>query len=688
MVSEQVASMRWYKHSDIVVAAAVMGMVVMMVIPLPTFLLDFLLTINITFSLIILLVSIYNSEPLQFSSFPTLLLIMTIFRLSLNVSSTRLILLNGYAGDVIHQFGQFVIGGNPVVGFIIFLILIIIQFIVITKGAERVSEVAARFTLDAMPGKQMSIDADLNAGLITDKEAIERRRRIQGEADFYGAMDGASKFIKGDAIAAIIIVLINIIAGFAIGMLQKDMSLTQALGTYTLLTVGEGLVAQIPALLISTATGITVTRAASSDINLGQEFSSQLLNRPRALLIASAALAFMALLGMPRVPFLTLAVVLAVTAYFTNQAQNQQETEMIERAQDQEVEEIKKPENVVSLLQVDVLELEMGYSLIPLVDVNQGGDLLDRVVMIRRQCALELGIVLPPIRMRDNMQLKPNNYILKIKGVEVANGELLLDHYLAMNSGLTENDIQGIDTVEPAFGLPAKWIPASVREDAELAGYTVVDTSSVVATHLTEVIKSHAYEILGRQDVQHLLDNIKKTHPVVVDELIPALLSLGEIQKVLSGLLRERVPVRDLVTILEALADNARITKDTDMLIEYVRQALARNIVKLYVDANGTLNVITLDPAVEQTIRESIQSTDHGSFVALDPEKAQAIFKSLSTVVEEATERGFSPIILCAPVVRIYFKKLTEKMMPNLTILSYNELEGRINVQSLGVVNV
>ena len=688
MVSEQVASMRWYKHSDIVVAAAVMGMVVMMVIPLPTFLLDFLLTINITFSLIILLVSIYNSEPLQFSSFPTLLLIMTIFRLSLNVSSTRLILLNGYAGDVIHQFGQFVIGGNPVVGFIIFLILIIIQFIVITKGAERVSEVAARFTLDAMPGKQMSIDADLNAGLITDKEAIERRRRIQGEADFYGAMDGASKFIKGDAIAAIIIVLINIIAGFAIGMLQKDMSLTQALGTYTLLTVGEGLVAQIPALLISTATGITVTRAASSDINLGQEFSSQLLNRPRALLIASAALAFMALLGMPRVPFLTLAVVLAVTAYFTNQAQNQQETEMIERAQDQEVEEIKKPENVVSLLQVDVLELEMGYSLIPLVDVNQGGDLLDRVVMIRRQCALELGIVLPPIRMRDNMQLKPNNYILKIKGVEVANGELLLDHYLAMNSGLTENDIQGIDTVEPAFGLPAKWIPASVREDAELAGYTVVDTSSVVATHLTEVIKSHAYEILGRQDVQHLLDNIKKTHPVVVDELIPALLSLGEIQKVLSGLLRERVPVRDLVTILEALADNARITKDTDMLIEYVRQALARNIVKLYVDANGTLNVITLDPAVEQTIRESIQSTDHGSFVALDPEKAQAIFKSLSTVVEEATERGFSPIILCAPVVRIYFKKLTEKMMPNLTILSYNELEGRINVQSLGVVNI
>ncbi len=688
MASEHVVTMKWHKHSDIVVAAAVMGMVVMMVVPVPTFLLDFLLTTNITFSLIILLVSIYNSEPLQFSSFPTLLLIMTIFRLSLNVSSTRLILLNGFAGDIIHQFGQFVIGGNPVVGFIIFLILIVIQFIVITKGAERVAEVAARFTLDAMPGKQMSIDADLNAGLITDKEAIERRRRIQGEADFYGAMDGASKFIKGDAIAAIVIVLINIVAGFAIGMLQKNMALTEALSTYTILTVGEGLVAQIPALLISTATGITVTRAASSDINLGQEFSSQLLSRPRALIIAAVALAFMAILGMPRIPFLTLAAVLAVTAYTLKKAQKEQEAAMIERAQDEEVEEIKKPENVVSLLQVDILEIEMGYSLIPLVDVNQGGDLLDRVVMIRRQCALELGIVLPPIRMRDNMQLKPNNYIIKIKGVEVATGELMLDHYLAMSSGLTENGIQGIDTVEPAFGLPAKWIPASVREDAELAGYTVVDTSSVVATHLTEVIKSHAYEILGRQDVQHLLDNIKKTHPAVVDELVPSLLSLGEIQKVLSGLLRERVPIRDLVTILECLADNARATKDTDMLIEYVRQALARNIVKLYVDAHDTLHVITLDPVVEQAIRDSIQYTEHGSYVALDPEKAQVIYKSLSTAVEDATERGYSPIVLCAPVVRIYFKKLTEKMIPNLTVLSYNELEGRINVQSLGVVNI
>ncbi len=688
MASEQVATMKWYKHSDIIVAAAVMGMVVMMVIPVPTFLLDLLLTINITFSLIILLVSMYNNEPLQFSSFPSLLLIMTIFRLSLNVSSTRLILLNGFAGEIINQFGQFVIGGNPVVGFVIFLILVVIQFIVITKGAERVAEVAARFTLDAMPGKQMSIDADLNAGLITDKEAIDRRRRIQGEADFYGAMDGASKFIKGDAIAAIIIVIINIIGGFTIGILQRKLSLLEALNTYTLLTVGEGLVAQVPALLISTATGITVTRAASTDVNLGQQFTSQLLSRPRALAIASAALAIMALLGMPLIPFLTMSAVLGILAFVTKKAQDQQKIKMIEQAQDDEVEEIRKPENVISLLQVDVLELEMGYSLIPLVDVNQGGDLLDRVVMIRRQCALEMGIVLPPIRMRDNMQLKPNSYIIKVKGVEVAKGELMLDHFLAMSSGLIENGVQGFDTVEPAFGLPAKWVSANLREQAELAGYTVVDPSSVIATHLTEIIKSFAHEVLGRQDVQNLLDHVKKTHPAVVEELVPGLLTLGEVQKVLAGLLRERVPVRDMVSILETLADNARATKDTDMLLEYVRQALARNIVKQYIDADDTLHVITLDPAVEQIIRDSIQYTDHGSYVAIDPEKAQVIFKSLSAAVEEVSGRGHQAVILCAPVVRVYFKKLTEKLIPGLVVLSYNELEGRVNVQSLGVVSV
>ncbi len=688
MASEQVAAWRWYRNTDIVIAAAVIGMVVMMVIPVPTVLLDFLLTVNITFSLIILLVSMYNNEPLQFSSFPSLLLVMTLFRLSLNVSSTRLILLNGFAGQIIEKFGLFVLGGNPVVGFIIFLILVIIQFIVITKGAERVSEVAARFTLDAMPGKQMSIDADLNAGLITEKEALDRRRRIQSEADFYGAMDGASKFIKGDAIAAIVIVLINIIGGFVIGILQRKMSALDSLNTYTILTVGEGLVAQIPALLISTATGITVTRAATSEANLSHEFTTQLMGRPRALAIAAGGLALLAVLGMPPLPFLTLSTILGFTAYAIKRAQDQQKLAVIEKEKDEQVEEIRKPENVISLIQVDVLELEMGYSLIPLVDVSQGGDLLDRVVIIRRQCALEYGIVLPPIRMRDNMQLKPNSYVIKIKGVEVASGELMLDHYLAMSSGVTEDGIQGIETVEPAFGLPAKWIPASLREHAELAGYTVVDPSSVIATHLTEIIKGHSHEILGKQDVQNLLDHIKKTHPAVVEELIPGLLTVGEVQKVLAGLLRERVPIRDLVTILESLADHARVTKDVDMLIEYVRQALARNIVKQYADATDTLHVITLDPNVEQIIRESIQYTEHGSFITVDPEKAQSIFKSLTANVEKAAEKGYQPIILCAPVVRIYFKKLTERLIPNLTVLSYNELEGRVNVQSLGVVSI
>jgi flagellar biosynthesis protein FlhA len=688
MASEQAATYKWFKHSDIIVAAAVLGMVVMMVIPVPTLLLDFLITVNITFSLIILLVSMYNNEPLQFSSFPSLLLIVTLFRLSLNVSSTRLILLNGFAGQIIEAFGQFVLGGNPVVGFIVFLILVIIQFIVITRGAERVAEVAARFTLDAMPGKQMSIDADLNAGMITEKEAIERRERIQGEADFYGAMDGASKFIKGDAIAAIIIVLINIIGGFVIGMLQRGLSATEALSTYTLLTVGEGLVAQIPALLVSVATGLTITRAASSDVSLGQELSTQLMNRPIALAIASGALAAMGFLGMPPVPFFMLSAVVGFAAYAMSRIAKKEKAKKAEREQDQEVEEIRKPENVISLLQVDVLELEMGYSLIPLVDVNQGGDLLDRVVMIRRQCAIELGIVLPPIRMRDNMQLKPSSYVIKIKGVEIASGELMSDHYLAMSSGLTEDGIKGIDTVEPAFGLPAKWISANLREQAELSGYTVVDPSSVVATHLTEIIKSHAFEVVGRQDVQNLLDHIKKTHPSVVEELVPGLLTLGEVQKVLAGLLRERVNIRDLVTILETLADNARSTKDTEMLIEFVRQALARNIIKQYVDSNDTLHVITLDPSIEQAIRESVQYTDHGNYVAIDPEKAQTIFRSLSENVEIASERGHQPIVLCAPVVRIYFKKLTEKLIPNLVVLSYNELEGRINVQSLGVVNI
>ncbi len=686
MAVQQAASGQ-FKNIDIALAVGVLGMIIMLIIPIPTPLLDLLLTVNISLSLIILLVTMYNNEPVKFSSFPTMLLITTLFRLSLNVSATRLILLHGEAGEIIEKFGMFVLGGNPVVGFVIFLILVVIQFIVITRGAERVSEVAARFTLDAMPGKQMAIDADLNAGMITDQEARERRKKVQQEADFYGSMDGATKFVKGDAIAAIIIVIINIIGGFTIGVLQKGLTMLDALETYTILTVGEGLVAQIPALLISTATGITVTRAAS-ETNFGAEVAGQILSQPRVLAIAAGALVVLAILGLPAAPMLVLAGILGFLAYTMQKVRSEHARQLEEKEKDEEVEEIRKPENVVSLLQVDVLELEMGYSLIPLVDVNQGGDLLDRVVMIRRQCALEMGLVLPPIRMRDNMQLKPNSYVIKIKGVEMAEGEILADHYLAMSSALTENGIAGIDTLEPAFGLPAKWIPADLREQAELAGYTVVDPSSVVATHLTEVVKSHAYEILSRQDVQSLIDNVKKTHPTVVEELMPGILNVGEIQKILANLLRERVPIRDLVTILETMADYGRVTKDADMLTEYARQALSRIIARQFADKNDIIYVITLDPKVEQLIRDAVQHTEHGSYVALEPEKAQRLFNVLGQVVESITEKGYQPVVLCAPVVRIYFKKLTEKLLPKLSVLSYNELEGKFNVQSVGVVNI
>lgn len=678
---------KFMKHVDIGFAVAVLGMVIMMIVPIPTLLLDILLTINISLAVVIVLVAMYNKEALDFSAFPSLLLITTLFRLALNVSSTRLILLEGFAGDIIETFGRFVLGGNAVVGFIIFLILVIIQFIVITRGAERVSEVAARFTLDAMPGKQMAIDADLNTGLITEEQARERRSKIQREADFYGAMDGASKFVKGDAIAGIIIVVINIVGGFIIGVLQRGLPLTDALSIYTILTVGDGLVSQIPALLISTATGITVTRAAS-DTDLGHEVSLQIFNQPRVLAITAGSLVLLALLGMPTVPFVTLAVVFGGLSYAMYKTQKQAALQEQELQEEEEIEEIKKPENVLNLLHVDTLELEMGYSLIPLVDTQQGGDLLDRVVMIRRQCALELGMILPPIRMRDNMQLKPNAYSIKIKGVEVASGELIMDRFLAMSSGITENGVSGIDTVEPAFGLPAKWIQANLREQAELAGYTVVDPSSVVATHLTEVIKSHAHEILSRQDVQSLLDNIKVNYPAVVEELVPNILSLGELQKVLANLLRERVAIRDMVTILETLADYGKVTKDIDMLTEYVRQALARSIIRQYITNDETLYAVTLDPDVEETIRESIQHTDYGSYVALEPLKAQQLFNSLSESINQVTEKGYMPIVLCAPVVRIYFKKLTEKLLPKLVVLSYNELDNSVNVESIGVVKI
>lgn len=675
------------KFSDVMLALGVVMIVMMMIIPLPPFLLDLLLALNITLSLTIVMISIYNVEPLQFSVFPSLLLVTTLFRLALNVSATRLILLQGYAGEVILAFGSFVVGGNAVVGFIVFIILILIQFIVITKGAERVAEVAARFTLDAMPGKQMAIDADLNAGLINDNEARTRRRNIQREADFYGAMDGASKFVKGDAIAAIVIIVVNILGGFIIGMVQRDMSILQALQTYTLLTVGEGLVNQIPALLVSTATGLVVTRAASEN-NLGHDIAAQLLAYPRVFFLVAAVLAVLsAVPGLPGVPFLSIAILISGLGYILQKTAKTAQETAVTQQEEKELEEVRKPENIVSLLQVDPIELEIGYSLIPLVDVAQGGNLLDRVVMIRRQCALEMGIVVPTIRIRDNIQLKPNAYVIKIKGIEVAKGELLLDHFLAMNPGMVTEEIPGEETMEPAFGLPALWIHEAYRERAELSGYTVVDPISVLATHLTEVVKGHCDELLGRQDVQTLIDSVKQDHPAVVSELVPAMLSVGDIQKVLVCLLKERVSVRDLVSIMETLADTATFTKDPEVLAEYVRRTLSRNISRQYIQ-NNTLTCITLDPQTENQIVSGVQHSDRGSFVNLDPGSMQQFINSLSSEIQKLTATGFHPVLLTSPASRLYVRKLTERIAPNLVILSFAELENQIEVQSVGMVKI
>ncbi len=675
------------KYSDIIIALAIITIVIMMIIPLPTILLDLLLCLNITMALVIVMVAVYNVEPLDFSVFPSLLLITTLFRLALNVSSTRLILLEGYAGEVILSFGNFVVGGNAVIGFIIFVILIIIQFIVITKGSERVAEVAARFTLDAMPGKQMSIDADLNTGAISDAEASRRREKIQKEADFYGAMDGASKFVKGDAIAAIIIIIINIIGGFIIGMVQRNLDVVHALQTYTLLTVGEGLVNQIPALLISTATGIVVTRAAS-DSDLGHDISNQLFSNSRVFFIVSGVLMLLAIVpGLPGLPFMTLSIALGLIGYNLHKAVKTTTEKTQVQQEEKEKEEIRKPENIISLLQVDPMELEIGYSLIPLVDTGQGGDLLERIVMIRRQCALEMGLVVPTIRIRDNIQIKPNAYIVKLKGIEIARGELLLDHYLAMNSGTVFEEMSGIDTVEPAFGLPAIWIPESDREQAELNGYTVVDAVSVLATHITEVIKAHASEILGRQETQNLVDSIKDNNASLVEELVPNLLSIGEIQKVLANLLRERISIRDMVTILEVLADYARLTKDPEILTEYVRHALSRQISSQNVQ-NNILPCVTVNPETENIISSAVQRTEHGSYVSLEPEQMKRLLDSLNIELPKLTNLGYQPIVLTSPAVRLYFRKLIERSIPGLIVLSHAEIEQSVEIQVLGVVKI
>jgi flagellar biosynthesis protein FlhA len=673
---------------DLSVLISVILIVSMLIIPFPTWLLSILIILNITLALLVLLVSMNMTEPLQFSVFPSLLLLLTLYRLGLNVSTTRAILSHGDAGGVVETFGTFVVGGNIVVGLILFLILIIIQFIVITKGAERVSEVAARFTLDAMPGKQMSIDADLNAGMISEQEARERRKKVGREADFYGAMDGASKFVKGDAIASIIIVLINLIAGIIIGMLQQGMGLADAAKHFSLLSVGDGIVSQIPALLISTATGIVVTRAASEG-NLGQEITSQLLAYPKLLYVAGGTI-FLLGLFTPINDLLTIPIagMLAVGGYMFSKVPKTDKLQLEEMEEASGADEMKSPESVISLLNVDPIEFEFGYGLIPLADTNQGGDLLDRIVMIRRQLAIELGLVIPVVRIRDNIQLQPNEYRLKIKGNEMARGELLLDHYLAMSPGIEDDSIEGIDTIEPSFGLPAKWITDGMKERAEIFGYTVVDPPSVVSTHITEVIKANAYELLGRQETKQLIDHVKESYPILIEEVTPNPLSVGEVQKVLSKLLKENVSIRNLPVIFETLADFGKVTTDTDILAEYVRQALARQITNQYASQGETLKVATLSGKAEKSVADAIQQTEHGNYLALDPSISQRILESIAKNIEQFSMMEQTPIVLCSPAVRMYVRQLTERYFPKVPILSYNELEANVEVQSVGVVNV
>jgi flagellar biosynthesis protein FlhA len=676
------------KARDISVLAGVILIIAMLVIPMPTFMLDFFIITNISLALLIILIAMNTTQPLQFSIFPSLLLLVTLFRLGLNVSTTRSILSTGDAGNVVHTFGEFVVGGNILVGIVVFFILIIIQFIVITKGSERVSEVAARFTLDAMPGKQMSIDADLNAGMISDREAKERRETIEREADFYGAMDGASKFVKGDAIAGIIIVLINMLFGVIIGMVQMGLSFGESAEMFTRMTVGDGLVSQIPALIISTATGIIVTRAASEG-NLGFDISKQLLAYPIMLFVAGGTIVMLGLFT-PINDFFTITIggLLAAGGYFLLKAEREQKEKEEVVEEDIQTEQLKSPESVVNLLQIDPIEFEFGYSLIPLADTSQGGDLLDRIVMIRRQLALELGMIVPVVRIRDNIQLQPNEYRIKIKGSQVAKGELLLDHYLAMSPGIEDEEITGIETIEPAFGLPAIWIGEEMKEPTEFSGYTVVDPPSVVSTHLTEIIKKHAHELIGRQETKQLVEHLKESYPAIVEEVTPDGLTIGEIQKVLSKLLKERISIRNLAIIFETLADFAKMTKDTDLLTEYVRQGLSRQISKSYVTENEPLHVITLGGSVEKKIADSVQQTEHGNYLSLDPHDSQSIFDSITRELESGRSFDQSIVILCSPAVRMYVRQLIERYLPDVAVLSYNELEPELEVKSVGVVNI
>ncbi len=674
------------KKTDLVIGIYILAAVVFFIVPIPSFLLDIMIALNIGFALVILFNSLLSREVLDMAAFPTMLLFTTIFRISLNVSSTRLILTTGDPGQVVLAFGEFVGGNDLIIGAIIFVILLIVQFIVINKGSERVSEVTARFTLDAMPGKQMAIDADLNTGAITDKEAIERRKKIQEESSFFGAMDGATKYVKGDATAGLIITVINLVGGIAMGVLRQNMEIADALDRYAVLTIGDGLVSQIPSLLISLSTGILVTKGAKEE-GISTLLVGELFSMSNALFMVGGAMIFLGIATpLPTLVFVGFGTGFIMIGVMNKNKQGVAAIEGEVEAEEEEAKEIRKPENVTSLLSVDPIELEFGYGIIPLADVNQGGDLLDRVVMIRRQIALELGTVVPIIRLRDNIQLNPNQYIIKIKGIQVSEGEILFDHYMAMNPGYVEEEITGIPTFEPSFHLPAIWITESQRERAESMGYTVVDAPSIIATHLTEVIRSHIAELLTRQDVQNLINNIKESNSAVVEELIPKLVGVGEIQKVLQNLLQEGISIRDLVTVFETIADHATSTRDTDILTEYVRQSLKRTISSKFFVPNETTSVITLDPTVEQEIMNSVKQTEQGAYLTLAPDRVKKIMNATETELTKLENMGKNPIVITSPIVRMYFRKLASDYFKDIIVISYNEVDSNIELQSVGMV--
>lgn len=675
----------------------VIFIVIAIIIPLPSWLMDFMILLNISLSLIILVMTMFIKEALEFSVFPTVLLLTTVLRLSLNVSTTRGILSRGYAGEVISAFGNFVMGGDAIVGFLIFIIIVLVNFIVITKGSERVSEVAARFTLDAMPGKQMAIDADLNAGIINEEQAKKRRSNIQREADFYGSMDGATKFVKGDAIMSIVTTLVNLIGGVIIGMVRGGGDFNTILNTYSLATVGDGLCSQIPALLISVATGMIVTRAASED-SLINDLKSQFTAQPFVLMIAGIVMVVMMVIpGFPTVVCLILGVLLILAAFLLNRNKKKMaELELAQRKKAEEKEMEKLPadndyyrdiDNVFKLLNVEPIEMEFGYSLLRLVDEKSGGNFIERVVIFRKQFALDMGMVIPSVRMTDNPEINPNMYIIKIKGEEVARGEILVDHYLALDGGDVTQQIEGIDTVEPAFGLPAKWISEDKKIMADVAGYTLIDPVSVMITHWSEIMKRYAHELLSRQDVSTMLDNVKKTNPIVVDDIIPKVISVGYLQKILANLLKEGIPIRDLETILETIGDHSNVLKDTDIITEYVRQSLKRTITHRFAEANS-LRVITLDTQIEDLIVSSVKKSDQGSYLAMPPDMIQRIVTASNREIDKIKDVIPTVIVLTSPVVRIYYKKLTEQFIPNITVLSYSEIDSTAQIQAIGNISL